>query len=181
MTTAVRPPRVADELGELAVRMSALLLGDDTGDSAVQILTSLSLNAVPNATGAGVTLVDTRGAVTSVAATSETVLEADALQYHLNQGPCLDACQQAAPVQVADLALDRRWPTWTKAVRPLNIASLMSTPLVNSGRVREQSKSTATYRGLSTSRRPAYSANSPRPLPSYSSLPVPQQLVACRR
>ena len=134
-TTAVRPPRIADELGELAVRMSALLLGDDTGDSAVQILTSLSLNAVPNATGAGLTLVDTRGAVTSVAATSETVLEADALQYHLNQGPCLDACQQAAPVQVADLVLDRRWPTWTRAVRPLNIASLMSIPLVNSGRV----------------------------------------------
>ncbi|MBA3527834.1 MAG: GAF domain-containing protein [Propionibacteriaceae bacterium] len=133
--TAVRPPRIADELGELAVRMSAVLLGDHTGGSAVQILTSLSLNAVPNASGAGVTLVGTRGAKTSVAATSEAVLEADALQYHLNQGPCLDACLQAAPVQVADLRLDHRWPAWTKAVRPLNIASLMSIPLVNSGRV----------------------------------------------
>ena len=57
--TAVRPPRIADELGELAVRMSAVLLGDHTGGSAVQILTSLSLNAVPNASGAGVTLVGT--------------------------------------------------------------------------------------------------------------------------
>jgi hypothetical protein len=36
MTTTIRPPRIADELGELAVRMSNLLLGDDTGDSAVQ-------------------------------------------------------------------------------------------------------------------------------------------------
>jgi hypothetical protein len=133
--TAVRPPRVADELTELAVRMSAVLLGDHASGSAVQILTSLSLSAVPNATGAGVTLVGTRGAKTSVAATSEAVLEADALQYHLNQGPCLDACLQAAPVKVADLSVDARWPAWTRAVRPLNIASLMSIPLVNSGRV----------------------------------------------
>jgi len=133
--TAVRPPRVADELGELAVRMSAVLLGNPTGGSAVQILTSLSLNAVPNATGAGVTLVGTRGTKTSVAATSDAVLEADALQYHLNQGPCLDACVHAAAVQVADLQLDHRWPAWTNAVRPLNIASLMSIPLVNSGHV----------------------------------------------
>jgi len=133
--TAVRPPRVADELGELAVRVSAVLLGDQTGDSAVQILTSISLNAVPNATGAGLTLVGAGGAKTSVAATSEAVLEADALQYHLDQGPCLDACRQAAPIQVADLSLDHRWPAWTRAVRPLNIASLMSIPLVSSGRV----------------------------------------------
>ena len=131
--TMVRPPRIADELGELALRMSAVLLGDETGRSAVQILTSLSMHTVPNAAGAGVTLVDAGGGMTSVAATSETVLEADALQYHLNEGPCLDACRQATAVRVADLHHDRRWPAWTKAVRPLNIASLVSLPLVDSG------------------------------------------------
>ncbi len=131
--TMVRPPRIADELGELALRMSAVLLGDDTAGSAVQILTSLSIHAVPNATGAGVTLVDASGGMTSVAATSEDVLEADALQYHLNEGPCLDAYRQAAAVQVADLPHDGRWPAWTKAARPLNIASLVSLPLVDSG------------------------------------------------
>jgi hypothetical protein len=133
--TATRPPRLANELGELAVRMSDVLLGDPTGGSAVQILTSLSLNAVSSATGAGLTLVSTRGAKTSVAATSDAVLEADALQYHLSQGPCLDTCRQAAPVQVADLSLDCRWPAWTRAVRPLNIGSLMSFPLISSGSV----------------------------------------------
>ena len=133
--TAVRPPRIAEELGELAVRMSAVLLGDNTGGSAVQILTSLSLNVLPNAAGAGVTLVDNSGGQTSVAATSDAVLEADALQYHLNQGPCLDACRQAAPVQVADLGVENRWPAWIKAVRPLNIESMMSIPLLNCGRV----------------------------------------------
>jgi hypothetical protein len=133
--TAVRPPRIADELGELAVRMAAVLLGDHTGGSAVQILTSLSLHAVPNASGAGVTLIGARGTKTTVAATSDSVLEADALQYHLNEGPCLDACIQAAPVQVADLQRDDRWPAWTKAVRPLNIESLVSIPLVSAGHV----------------------------------------------
>ena len=134
--TAVHPPRLVEELGELAVRMSAALLGDDKGDSAVQILTSLSLNAVPNASGAGVTLVGPRGALTSDSATSEIVREADAPQHHLNQGPCLDAVRQVAPVHVANLRVDRRWPEWSKAVRPLNIASLISIPLVSSGCVR---------------------------------------------
>ena len=133
--TAVRPPRIADELGDLAVRMSAVLLDDHTGGSAARILTSLAVSAVPSANGAGVTLVGNRGAKTSVAATSDIVLEADALQYHLNQGPCLDAYLQAAPVQVDDLALDHRWSAWSKAVRPLNIASLMSIPLMDSGRI----------------------------------------------
>ena len=50
--TAVRPPRLADELGELAVRMSDLLLGDHSGGSAAQILTALAVNAVPSASGA---------------------------------------------------------------------------------------------------------------------------------
>ena len=133
--TAVRPPRITDELGELAVRMSAVLLDDATGGSAAQILTSLSMNGVPNAIGAGVTLVGNRGTKTSVAATSDLVLEADALQYHLNQGPCLDAYLQAAPVQVDDLGPDHRWRAWSKAVQQLNIASLMSIPLMSSGRV----------------------------------------------
>jgi len=133
--TAMHPPRIADELGDLAVRMSALLLGDRTDGSAVQILTSLALNAVPSATGAGLTLVSTRGVKASVAATSDAVLEADALQYHLNQGPCLDAYLQVAPVRIDDLSLEHRWPAWTTAVRPLNIGSMMSIPLVNSGHV----------------------------------------------
>jgi GAF domain-containing protein len=134
--TAVRPPRLSEELGELAVRMSAVLLGDDTGDSAVKILTSLSLTAVPNAIGAGVSVVEGRSTRHSLAATSEVVLEADALQYHLDQGPCLDACRRGAPVLVANLQRDGRWPAWTKAVRALNITSLMSVPLVSAGGVR---------------------------------------------
>ena len=133
--TAMHPPRIADELGDLAVRMSAVLLGDPTGGSAVRILTSLALNAVPSSTGAGLTLVSSRGAKTSVAATSDVVLEADALQYHFNQGPCLDACRQTAPVEVANLSLEHRWPAWTTAVRPLNIGSVMSFPLISSGQV----------------------------------------------
>ena len=134
--TAVRPPRMSEELGELAVRMSAVLLGDDRGGSAVHILTALALTAVPNASGAGVTVVEGRSARQSLAATSEVVLEADALQYHLDQGPCLDACRRSTPVLVADLQRDGRWPAWTKAVRALNITSLMSVPLVSSGGVR---------------------------------------------
>ena len=162
--TAIRSPRIADELGDLAVRMSTLLLDDHTGGSAAQILTSLAVNAVPSASGAGVTLVGNRGVKTSVAATSDAVLEADALQYHLNQGPCLDAYLQAAPVQIDDLALDHRWPAWTKAERPLNIASLMSIRSWTPDGFWERSRSTARCPGPSTNGQHFCSANSPTPL-----------------
>lgn len=132
---ALRPAHIADELGDLATRMSAVLLGQDTGGSAVKILTTLSLNAVPNAIGAGLTLIDQPGGPTSYAATADVVLEADALQYFFNDGPCLDACRQVTPVRVADLSRETRWRRWVKAVRPLNIVSLMSLPLVSSERV----------------------------------------------
>lgn len=131
---AVRPPGLADEIGELALAMSALLLGDRTSGAAVRILTSLALNVVPQASGAGISLVGPGDTTTSVAATSDLVLEADALQYHLGEGPCLDACRQSLPVQVADLRRETRWPAWTRAVSPLNIESLMSLPLINFGR-----------------------------------------------
>jgi hypothetical protein len=51
--TAVPPPRVGNELGELAVRICSVLPGDGTKTSTVQIITALLLSAVPNATATG--------------------------------------------------------------------------------------------------------------------------------
>jgi GAF domain-containing protein len=58
------------------------------------------------------------------------VLRADALQYELDEGPCLTACATRAPVRVADLEREHRWARWAEAVRPLGTRAVLSTPLV---------------------------------------------------
>jgi GAF domain-containing protein len=121
---------LADELAELAARMSPLLLSAKTVTATVQTLTAVAADAIPGATGAGVSLMDARGTRTSTGATSGVVVEADDLQYRLDEGPCLTAWAERRVVRVDDLGSDERWPRWAEAVRPLPVRSVVSAPLV---------------------------------------------------
>jgi GAF domain-containing protein len=126
---------LADELADLAARMSPLLLSVDNVTSAVEGLTSLARDTIAAATGAGVSLMDDEGHRTSKAATSEIVLRADDLQYRLDQGPCVTAWTERRTVRVDDVEHDDRWPQWSTAVQPLHLLSTLSVPLTLPGRV----------------------------------------------
>jgi len=80
---------LAEELATLAARMSPLLLSLDSVTAAVEVLVGLAKVTITTATGAGISLMDDQGHRTSKAATSDLVLEADDLQYRLDEGPCL--------------------------------------------------------------------------------------------
>jgi GAF domain-containing protein len=121
---------LADELAQLAARMSPLLLSTDSVGAAVDVLTTLAQETIAAATGAGVSLIDEQGQRTSVGATSEVVLEADDLQYRLDQGPCLTAWAEQRTVRVDDVEDDPRWPQWSESVRPLQVLSTLSVPMV---------------------------------------------------
>ncbi len=60
---------------------------------------------------AGVSIVHRRG-IDTPAATSDAVARGDALQYELNEGPCLDAIRDHELIHSPDLANDDRWPNW---------------------------------------------------------------------
>lgn len=125
---------LADELADLAARMSPLLLSLDSVYSTVDVLTSLARETIAAATGAGISLMNEDGLRTSRGATSSLVLEADDLQYQLNQGPCLTSWAERRPVRIDDIATDARWPLWSTAVTPLRLASALSVPLVDGER-----------------------------------------------
>lgn len=124
-------------LGELAValaRVEGLLLTGEKVDRAVQLLALGVRDAFPGSSGAGVSLLDGQGRRTSTGATDVVVLEADAVQYELGQGPCLTAWATGRTVVVADVLMDDRWPLWSSRVRDLAIRSVISTPLIGGTR-----------------------------------------------
>jgi GAF domain-containing protein len=120
---------LADELSGVFARMSGLLLSNETAATALGLITSLAMDTVPGAVSAGVTLIDERGRRTS-AATDERTERADALQYELDEGPCLAAAAARQVVRVDDLDTDPRWPRWAQQVRPLGVAAVLSAPMV---------------------------------------------------
>lgn len=125
---------LAEELGRVYAQMAGLLLSEETVQTALDLVTSLALETIPGAGGAGVTLMDGDGHKTSAGATSALVARADDLQYQLDEGPCLTACRTQQVVRIDDLEHDDRWPQWREAALPLGLYSTLSAPLVSQGR-----------------------------------------------
>jgi GAF domain-containing protein len=126
---------LAEELSQVYARMSGLLLSEETVQTALDLVTSLALDTIGGAVGAGVTLIDPDGNRESAAATSPLVARADALQYDLDEGPCLTAWADNVQVRIDDLQTDERWPSWRRAALPLGLRSSLSTPMQAQGRV----------------------------------------------
>ncbi|OXM62898.1 GAF and ANTAR domain-containing protein [Amycolatopsis vastitatis] len=126
---------VIDELtaGQVAAvfaRMSGLLLSSDKVDTALKLITALAVEMVPGTTGAGISLMDRHGERVTAAATDQVVEWADALQYQLGHGPCLTAWSDRVVVRVDDLAVDERWPSWSRPAAELGLRSALSAPMV---------------------------------------------------
>jgi GAF domain-containing protein len=119
---------LAEELPAVFARMSGLLLSSETVSTALGLLTSLALEATPDATCAGVSVVD--DARRTAAASDPLAERADAAQYDLDEGPCLAAAAARAVVRVDDVHTDGRWPRWAAAVRETGLRSSLSAPMV---------------------------------------------------
>jgi GAF domain-containing protein len=123
-----------DELTFVFARLGSLLLSEETLQTALGLITLLAHQTVYAATGAGVTLIDAKSR-TSAAATGEDVRWADARQYELDEGPCLDAWRAQEVVVMHDIATESRWPQWTAAVSEMSLRSCVSSPLSARGQV----------------------------------------------
>ena len=130
MSRVVEGVPLAEELSTVFARMSGLLLSEETVETAVGLVTALAAETVPGAAGAGVTLVDDGGGRATSGASDPVVERADALQYELDDGPCLAAWAHRTAVRVDDVTVDGRWPRWARAVAPLGLQSVLSVPLV---------------------------------------------------
>ena len=121
---------LAEELSVIFARMSGLLLSQETVGTSLQMITALSHDTIPTSLGSAVTLVNDQGHRTVAATSDATVARADALQYELNEGPCLTAWTHRTSVRVDDTRQESRWPRWCGAVQQFGVLSVLSAPLV---------------------------------------------------
>ncbi len=120
---------LADELAGVVARMSGLLLTEETVETSLSVLSALAHETVPGSSGAGVSVVE-GSRRTSAGSTDDQVRAADALQYELDEGPCLTATATRELVVIDDLEEEQRWPRWAAAARQLGLRATLSTPLV---------------------------------------------------
>ncbi len=121
------PPSV--DLGTALNQMAGLVLSRETVDTALELVTTLAATTTAGTLGAAVTIVDEHGK-RSRAASNAAVEQADALQYDLDEGPCLTAWRTRQLVRIDDTTTDGRWPRWNDAVDPLGVRSVISAPLL---------------------------------------------------
>ena len=86
----------------------------------------------------GVTILSA-GRPHTAAYTTVQTLEIDAVQYALDDGPCLDAARNRRENRVDDLVVDDgRWPEFAKECREDGMRSLLALPLVSGDGVRRR-------------------------------------------
>lgn len=81
-------------------------------DDAVAMITSSAVEVIDSVDHASISVTTKDGRIQTLAPTDDTVAQADALQYELGQGPCVEAALNEPVVQVDDLGADPRWPVF---------------------------------------------------------------------
>lgn len=114
-------------LTESARRITARATLDDI-DTVLQRLIEVAVAQIPGAEYGGVTMVED-GALTTRAPSDPRIIEIDALQAELGEGPCVTAlhANSSAVVQVDDFAGEAgRWPRFAPAAVEAGMTSLLS-------------------------------------------------------
>ena len=108
--TARPSEQVPPHLVELAEAMSAVAdrATDDGGRPPLEELVQAAVEQVPGARWASVTVLRD-GRFRTEAATHGEALRADALQYELGSGPCVDAVLDDTVYLTGDISRDQRW------------------------------------------------------------------------
>jgi ANTAR domain/GAF domain len=65
----------------------------------------------------------------TLASTGATATRADALQYELGEGPCLEVAECANWFRTGDVASDPRWPRWGPRAGELGVGSVLAVRL----------------------------------------------------
>jgi transcriptional regulator with GAF, ATPase, and Fis domain len=129
-----RLPATVDQ-HRLAERMAVLaheLLAVDDRERTLDEIVKQSVDALPEADGAGIALIE-GSKITTAAPTGAVSTRLHELQVELGEGPCLTSLREQHTVIVDDLAHDRRWPRLAARAEDLGVHSTLSFQLYVEG------------------------------------------------
>jgi transcriptional regulator with GAF, ATPase, and Fis domain len=122
-----------DELRNSLVALSHLATGQMELEDVLTRVAEFAVSAIPGADGVGLTLLEFGRADTMVAS-APFVAEVDAIQYGIEEGPCITSATEARTVRSGELDTDPQWPRFGPRMGHLGVHSALSVPLItNSG------------------------------------------------
>jgi transcriptional regulator with GAF, ATPase, and Fis domain len=117
---------LGDKLAQTLSDLARTLQHEEDLQGTVDAIVAAAVGTVPGAQHAGVTEVQGRRRVTTSAATDDLVRRVDQAQYETGQGPCLDAAYEHQTVRLTDMALEDRWPDFSRRALDLGVRSMVS-------------------------------------------------------
>jgi GAF domain-containing protein len=114
-----------DHAATFAKMTGELLTRPDESHTA-QSIVEIAAQVVHSAEHVSLTVAGRRGTHTTLGSTSTLAARCDAMQYELQEGPCLAALHEQDYCRSGDLAQDPRWPRWGAYAAGMGIASLLS-------------------------------------------------------
>jgi GAF domain-containing protein len=116
------PHNVAEELQNL-------LLGADGVDAFLADVARAAIGTVASAFSCGITVRSNRPSGMFGATSDEFAATLDAIQYDVDDGPCLTCVRTVQVVSVEDIGADPRWPAFASRGRQVGAGSSLSVPL----------------------------------------------------
>jgi GAF domain-containing protein len=122
------------EFSGLLASVSRELLSEPDVQQTLQRAVDLAAHHLDGHLFASVSIVNPRRRVDTPASTDSRAVQADALQYELDEGPCLDAIWEQETFRIDDLAADTRYPRWsTRVSEEIGLGSSLSFQLFTTG------------------------------------------------
>jgi transcriptional regulator with GAF, ATPase, and Fis domain len=118
-----------DDLRLSLAALSQLATGQMRLNEALTRVAELAVQAIPRADGAGVTLME-KDRHDTIVASAPFVGQVDAIQYGMEEGPCITAAAEARTVRSGALSIDHQWPRFGPRVAELGVHSVLSIPLM---------------------------------------------------
>jgi hypothetical protein len=101
----------APHILDISRRLSAALSPADLDETLANI-TSAAVEVLPEVRYASITVKHADGRLETFAPTDELILDIDAAQYELQEGPCYEAAVDTAHLEAPHLAQDTRFPRY---------------------------------------------------------------------
>lgn len=114
------------ELAATFADVARALLSADDVEATLEKITSLAVETIDGCDHAGVSLVQGRQ-ISTPAASDDVPVQVDAIQYEVDDGPCLGAIREHETFRIDDLAGEDRWPAFSRrAAQETGVASMPS-------------------------------------------------------